>query len=167
MGFSTGSAVAFDYTLNTNNNHYDKLVLAAPLVHNVAWRWSKVGFKLYRPFIKKVPRVHRQNSHDEKFLHFNRYQDYLHSQEVPLKWVHALQVWNDRLSEARPIQKPALIIQGTKDLVVDYNYNIDFIRQKLPSTTVTYIEDAHHELFNESEPLRMSVFGIIDEYLKQ
>jgi len=167
IGFSTGSAVAFDYTLNTNNNHYDKVVLAAPLVHNVAWRWSKVGFKLYRPFIKKVPRVHRQNSNDEKFLHFNRYEDYLHSQEVPLKWVHALQVWNGRLSKAKPLQKPALIIQGTKDLVVDYDYNIDFIRQKLPTTTVTYIEGAHHELFNESESLRMFAFELINQYLKQ
>ena len=167
IGFSTGSAVVFDYTLAGSSNHYDKVILTAPLVHNVAWRWSRVGFKFYRPFIKKVPRVHRQNSHDEEFLYFNRNQDYLHSQEVPLKWVHALQIWNQRIGHVKPVEKPALIIQGTKDLVVDYHYNVEFIKQKLPATKVTYIEGAHHELFNESEPLRALTFEIIDEYLKQ
>ena len=167
VGFSTGGAVAFDYTINFGDNIYSDVILTAPLVHSAAWAWARISFMLYSPFIRKVPRIHRTNSSDKEFLHFNRHEDYLHWQEVPLRWFKALQEWNKRLSKIDPVAKKTLIIQGTKDVIIDYAYSIDFIKQKLPNTSVKYIEGGHHELFNESEPMRNHTFEIIDQYLQQ
>jgi alpha-beta hydrolase superfamily lysophospholipase len=166
VGFSTGGAVAFDYMINYPDNIYSDVIFAAPLVHSAAWGLARISYMMYSPFIQKVPRIHRNNSCDKEFLHFNRYEDYLHWQEVPLRWFKSLQEWNGRIAKVEPAEKKALIIQGTKDVVIDYAYSIDFIKQKLPNTSVSYIDGGHHELFNESEPMRNHTFEIIDQYLQ-
>ena len=68
IGFSTGASAVLDYLFNSENNVFDSLVLAAPLVHCAAWEQSKAGFKLYSPFADAVPRMPRKESSDAQFL---------------------------------------------------------------------------------------------------
>jgi alpha-beta hydrolase superfamily lysophospholipase len=165
IGFSTGSTAAIDYLL-TGQNTFDKVILAAPLVHSCAWKQSKATFKYYSKFTDFVPRWPRNNSHDKEFILFNRKKDYLHAQWVPLKWVKALYEWNDKIEDLPPSNKTIKVIQGTNDTTVDAGFNMKFIRQKFPNADIKMIKNARHELFNEAAELRNNVFSQIKKYLE-
>ena len=165
IAFSQGACVPIGMLLGDSLCGIDKVVLAAPLVRQVAWKNSKLAYKLYKPFKNAVPRVQRRNSSNEVFREFNRKSDYLHATDVPLKWVKALFDWNDRVESLEPCKKPVFVIQGSKDSTVDWKYNIKFINKKFADVETAMIDGARHELFNESAELRNEVFQKIIEYL--
>ena len=167
IAFSQGACAPIDMLLSGSDCSFDRVVLAAPLVRQIAWKNSKVAYKLYKPFKDSVPRVRRRNSSNEAFLEFNRKSDYLHASDVPLKWVKALFDWNDRVESFELCEKPLLVIQGKDDSTVDWKYNLKFIEKKFPNAEAEMVEGAKHELLNESDDLRNKVFLKIIEYLEE
>ncbi len=167
IGFSMGGGIVVDYLLVQKGTFFDKVVLAGPLIHNVAWKSSETGYKLYSNFADSVPRAIRRNSSDKEFLRFNKKGDVLHCQKVPLKWVKALHEWNDKVNDAAASDKPVRIIQGDKDTTVSYKYNLRFIKGKFTDTDVTMIKGGRHELFNESKQLRTEVMAGTIKYLEE
>ena len=167
VGFSTGGTVVVDYLLSQKGVFFDKVILAAPLIRNLAWQSSKTGYKLYSNFSDNIPRAIRKNSSDKEFLKFNRHKDVLHAQNVSLKWVKALHEWNDEIADAETSDKPVRIIQGSKDTTVSYKYNLSFIRDKFDDVQVTMIDGGRHELFNEGKELRDKVMASVINYLRQ
>ena len=127
IGFSTGGSAAIDYLLTHEDNVFDRVILAAPLVRCCGWQQSKTGFRLCKPFADSVPRMPRNNSSDKEFLKFNRSRDFLHLQTVPLKWVEALHHWNDRIADLSACEAKVKVIQGTSDTTVDWKFNIEFM----------------------------------------
>lgn len=174
VGFSTGASVGMDLL----GNHpqavacgchpkeiFDKVVLAAPLIHWRRFNASKAMYAFYRAFTEKAPRVPQRNSSDKDFLSFNRHSDYLHCRYVSLDWVGALYDWNDRL-EAMPVcDKEVLILQGDRDTTVDWRYNIRLLQGKFPAAKVEMIQGARHELFNETTKYRQETIEQIIQYL--
>ena len=166
IGFSNGGGAALDYFFTADGDIFDKVILAAPLVHSYAWEESKAALKLYEPFAEFVPRLKKKNSSDPEFVEFNRKKDYLHAQQVPVKWVKALHKWNERIEDIPAKTRTLKIIQGTKDTTVDYQYNIEFIKEKFSDVEVEMIRNARHELFNESVEIRKEVFTEIITYIE-
>jgi len=182
IGFSTGAGVGIELLLNDKEKRkldsrlrgndtslyselFDKVVLAAPLIHWRRFNASKAMYAFYRAFTEKAPRVPQRNSSDKDFLSFNRHSDYLHSRYVSLDWVKALYDWNDRL-EAMPVcDKEVLILQGDRDTTVDWRYNIRLLKEKFPAAKVEVVQGARHELFNESIGLRKECLTKITAYL--
>lgn len=165
IGISCGGAVTLD-TLLTNPDDFERFILCAPLVRSVSWNASRFGYTIASPFIKSVPRHQRKISNDPEWLYFNRYLDYLHASSVPFSWVKAMFSWDKKLSAAEPVNKPALLIQGDKDNIVDYKHNLPVIQQKVPNLQIEMIQSGRHELFNESKPIRQKVFTEIIEWLQ-
>ncbi len=60
-----------------------------------------------------------------------------------------------------------LIIQGYKDAIVHFDYNIQFITDRLSSSEVFYLADAKHDLFQESEWVRNKVFSKIISFFAE
>jgi alpha-beta hydrolase superfamily lysophospholipase len=166
IGFSNGGATALNYLFTADGDIFDKVILAAPLVHSYAWEESKAGLKLYEPFAEFVPRLNKKNSSDPEFIEFNRKKDYLHANQVPVKWVKALHKWNKRIEDIQTKNRTLKIIQGTEDTTVDYEYNINFIKENFSDVKVEMIQNARHELFNESVELRKEVFTGIIKYIE-
>jgi len=165
VGHSTGAVAVLDYLLTSENTFFDRIVLAAPLMHCAAWEQSKIAYKEKVPFVKSVPRKFRKNSSDTDFLDFVKNQDWLQTRTIPLKWVMALHKWNDKIADL-PIRTANLkVIQGTRDTTVDWEFNIEFIREKFSNVDVSLIENCRHELFNEPENIRKEVFSQISNYL--
>ena len=165
IGFSTGGGIAVDYLLNTEKPVFDKVILAAPLIRNSAWKASKAGYEFYSKFSQTVPRMPRKNSSDEKFLKFNRQMDVLHGRAVGLKWVKALHDWNDRIKNLPPVEKPVYVIQGDKDTTVLWKYNAKFLKKKFINVHVEIVKNARHELFNEARDIREHVLKLTTDYL--
>ena len=107
-------------------------------------------------------------SSDKEYLDFLTHHEPLRRTKVPLSWVQALTRWNEKLIGLNnDNNKEILIIQGTKDTIVDWKYNIPFLKQVFPLSQIIYIENGKHELFQETKNIRDYVFDIITEKLEK
>ena len=153
LGFSLGGAIAMQMFAR-DPALFEKVILAAPLVHWTLYEQSKNTYKVYSQFTDRIRRFHQKNSSDKAYLTFNRTQDYLHCQSISLSWVKALFDWNERIEAMRPCEAPLLVLQGDKDRTVEWRYNLKLIGKTFPNAQIDIIDGARHELFNEAPPLR-------------
>ena len=164
VGHSTGCAIAFEHMQQKQEEIFEKIVFLAPLVRNANWRLSKFGIAVGRLFRKTIPRKYRDNSSDAEFLAFVR-NDPLQGKRLSIKFLDALHAWEKRAQLYPPVAGSVLLIQGTGDEIVDWQYNLAFLRAKIKGVTVELIDKAKHQLVNESEVIRNHVFDTIFEYL--
>ena len=166
IGHSTGAAVILEYLLEGGDDCFDKVILAAPLERTDWWLLEKIGFSISRLFSSFVPRVFRKVTSDEEFLKFVKYKDPLQAKKISLKWVAAMFKWDQRIADAKISNRPILVIQGTKDNIINWRHNIRFIQSKFENSEIELIENCRHELFNESEKIRQEVFSQIKDFLR-
>jgi len=172
MGQSTGCAVLLNYLWRhvvTKNgaDTFKKLALCSPLVLPRTWRGWYMGRHIHAAlhrFIQRIARTFSSNSHDLKFLDFIQHQDPLQARHLSLRWLSAMKAWHEIFLALPTLQKNILVVQGTADMTVDWRYNLPLIKRKLPNAEVVYIEDAGHQLINESEHYRRDVFAAIERY---
>ncbi len=84
-----------------------------------------------------------EDSSDPAFLEAVR-SDPMQPRQTSLAWVEALVNWNQRIATYPPSMKPVFIIQGKEDDVVDWDYNLAFLRDKFPNATIETIEEGKH-----------------------
>lgn len=163
---STGGSIAYEYLNQTKCIDFDKIVLLAPLVHNAHWFLSTIGYHLAKPFTDTLKRTYRRNSSDEQFLEFSR-KDPLQNNYLSIRFLDALHTWNKKIEKYDTISKPVLVIQGTDDIIVDWEYNLNFLKSKIDGLEVELVNKANHHLINESKELRQQVLHRIFEYIDE
>ena len=166
VGFSTGAAILIEMMLENIAGDFEKIILAAPLIHWSAYEQSKGTYKVYNEFTNKIARFHRKNSSDKDFLVFNRTQDYLNAKHLSLKWVKALFDWNDKIEPMKSCDRETLILQGDKDGTVDWKYNMDLVSKKFPNAEIKMIPGANHELFNEATEYKQQALEYINVFFR-
>jgi len=137
IGHSSGAAVIMDYLFAGRSDCFDKIVLTAPLVRSDLW-----------------------------FLSMLKYRDPLQATKVSVKWIDAFFRWNDKIASAESIARPIMIIQGTRENIVAWKYNLKFIQSKFGKAEIKLIENGRHELLNESADICKEVFSQIGSYLE-
>lgn len=165
-GHSMGCAVILDYLFEHGIIPFEKVIFIAPLVKSRWWKLSRLGHLAAKKIIKKIPRKFRKDCGNKEFLKFYK-NDPLQYRYVHLSWVRALFKWNRRIKKSFTNYKPALVLQGQNDIIVDWDWNIKFLRKKLPNAKVIYLETGNHQLLNELPAVRERVFYFINSYLKQ
>jgi alpha-beta hydrolase superfamily lysophospholipase len=55
--------------------------------------------------------------------------------------------------------------QGARDQTVDWQYNIEFIRQKCRLQTLLMLEEGSHQLINERADIRQALTALIPAFL--
>jgi alpha-beta hydrolase superfamily lysophospholipase len=165
-GHSTGCAIAFDFMHRISPDRLDKIIFIAPLVRSAYWTLSKAHHYLAKSFVDTVPRVFFDSSSDLEFNRFIR-NDPLQCREIPLKWVEALFAWNERVEQLAPVSHPVLILQGKQDTVVDWEFNIVFLRQKNNLAQVKWYHNGRHHLLNETKTIRAEVLKTIRTYFQE
>jgi len=165
IAHSTGCAIAYEYMNHTQNIIFKKVVFMAPLIHNAYWRLSILGYHLAKPFVKTIPRKNIKNSSDPTFLDFIK-NDPLQNKKISINFLNALYSWNKRIKNYNVLSKSVLIIQGTADATVDWKYNISFFKVKISDLKIKMIENAKHQLANESALLRLKIFNYLFEYIE-
>jgi len=169
VGQSTGGAILIDYLLSNHHSQstseFRKVVLLAPLIRPAGWLGAKVLHSLARPFISRWRRVFAANSANTRFLRFLREHDPLQARAVHADWVAALRKWVPHIEAARPVDFPVTVVQGEKDLTVDWQHNLRIIRNKFSFVEELKIPDGRHHLVNEAQDLQATVFNtIIDTF---
>jgi len=62
--------------------------------------------------------------------------------------------------------RDVLVMQGDKDGSVDWKYNINLIREKIPKARIEMIAGANHELFNEAAEYKNTALEYVVGYFK-
>jgi len=164
IAHSTGCSIALDYLHNIHPNPFDKIIFLAPLIRHEQWALAKSGYYIARPFTDTVPRRFRKNSSDEVYSEFVK-QDPLHSDSISMNFLESVYAWNERAKDYPVWPGTICIIQGDKDRVVDWHYNLKFLREKIQHPEIHMVAGAMHQLPNESKPIRDNVFNLIFEYI--
>ena len=169
VGQSTGGAILIDYLLSNKHDQsssdFRKVVLLAPLIRPAGWLGAKVLHSLMKPFLSRWRRVFAENSGNTRFLRFLREHDPLQARSVHVDWVAALRKWVPHIESARPVDFPVTVVQGERDLTVDWQHNLRIIRNKFSSVEELKIPDGRHHLVNEAQDLQATVFNtIIDTF---
>ncbi|MBJ6137172.1 alpha/beta hydrolase [Marinobacter litoralis] len=171
VGQSTGGAILIDYLLSNHHNQetsaFRKVVLLAPLVRPMGWLGAKMLHSVARPFLSRWRRAFGQNSSNTRFLKFLREHDPLQARAVHVDWVTALRKWVPHIESARPVDFPVTVVQGEKDLTVDWQHNLRIIRNKFSSVNERTIPDGRHHLVNEAKDLQATVFNTIIDTFSQ
>ncbi|MCY1283164.1 Serine aminopeptidase, S33 [compost metagenome] len=164
-GQSTGGAILVDYLLRgTVREEVAETLLLAPLVRPRAWGWSKLSYRLLRPFVSSIPRRFSENSGDAAFLAFLQ-RDPLQPQTLPTAWVGALARWVPRIERAARSPRRPLIVQGEADMTVDWRHNLAVLGDKFAGAERLLLPEARHHLVNEREALRQRYFAFLGERL--
>lgn len=163
VGFSLGGAIVMDL-LRQGCAAFERVVLAAPLVHWSLYEQSKGTYKVYSAFTDRIARFHQKNSSDREYLVFNKTQDTLHRQWLSLRWVKAMFDWNAAFAAMPSCLVPIRVIQGDKDTTIDWRYNLNAVREKFPNAEIQMIHGARHELFNEAPGYRQAAFDCMKQY---
>lgn len=163
-GFSMGAAVLVDALLTGSISSFNRVILAAPLLHWYAYHLSLSLWKVLHGITDHIPRLQRKNSSDPEFLTFNKTQDFLHARTVCLHWVKALDEWNGKLNTLPGSEQDCLILQPQQDKTVDWPYNLNKLQRKFPRAQIQWIPGARHELFNEALSYRQQAIRSVLNY---
>lgn len=164
IGQSTGAAVVMEYLLNkafTVDSRIKKVILLAPLVRNYRFCITKIHHYLTRNFIKKIKRSKSSSSHDALFLDLINNKDPLRHKYMKASWVGALMAWEQRFKQYKPSIIDMLVIQGSDDTTVAWQYNLEVIKQKFTGSEQVVIVGAKHNLVNELPKYRHQVFKLL------
>jgi alpha-beta hydrolase superfamily lysophospholipase len=163
IGFSTGGSAVLDYLLIQNHcdhREVEKVVFVAPLVKS---RAAEIG-SLCVPF-GSIPRAPFPNSSDYSFFWFINFKDRLQVGSIPASWLKAAVHWREQILRAPGCRKSVKVIQGTQDMVVDWKYNVEFMKSKFAAADVVLLKHGGHQLLNEADEVRYNVFAEITDYL--
>ncbi|NPV02306.1 MAG: alpha/beta hydrolase [Brevinematales bacterium] len=164
--FSTGGSCYLDYLLRNHDELFDKTALVAPLIRSFLWEPSKVSYNLVakRFGALPVPKFPSYASSDPDFK--RRYLgDPLMEWTLPMSWVGALIRWNERIERLPRNDKEILVIQGDKDWVVDYKYNLAFLAEKFPNMRLKVMSGSKHDVLNETYGIRHAAYETIVNFL--
>lgn len=166
LGQSTGAATLLNFLWRYPRQTlmFKRIALCAPLLLPRGWAIGRIVYSLVRPFRSRVPRGYSRSSHDDEFLTFLNERDPLQEKSLSVAWVGAMKDWNRQFNRFTPRKTPLLILQGTDDLTVDWRHNLPVIQSKLPHAQIDYIQDAGHQLVNESDSYRIPLFEKISRY---
>lgn len=167
VGQSAGSAALLQHVLGSGLAPFSKVVVLAPLVRSKGWHRDQWLYAFARFFVRSLPRAFSQNSHDQAFLDFIRKADPLQARHLPVQWVGAMKEWIDGFGDFAAQPHPVLVIQGDDDHTVDWQYNLEQIKAKLPNARIKMIRHGRHHLAAESAPYRAQVFAAIKSYIEQ
>ncbi len=161
VGHSTGGAIIATLLLRESGlttRELNQPVLLAPLVRPTHWRSIRFKYRWLSPWLKRVKRFYQTNSHDPEFLRFIRFSDPLQHPWISVAWIGAMLTWIRWVEAHASCRWRPLVIQGSEDTTVEWQHNLAVLARLFPEGEQKLIEGGRHNLVNEADPWRESVF---------
>lgn len=166
-GHSTGCSVLLHACLDASRGGFEPhdLLLFAPLVRPGRDRLLRMAVPMVSAFSRALPRTPEGNTSDPEFNALRAQGDPLQPRSLSLAWLRAMLRWSARFDAFGASDRPALVIQGTQDAVVDWRPNLRRIAARLPALREALIDGAGHGVQNEPSPRREQIHALLDERL--
>jgi alpha-beta hydrolase superfamily lysophospholipase len=158
---STGCS-ALLISLLRRGDPFERVILGAPLIRSASWGWSKLAKSLSGSALRELPRGKRNDPGD---VPFPMDADPLSPSVFPVHWVTSLFAWNEVNQGYSGIPGPITIIQGDKDTVVDWRYNLPYLQARMDDLEVVGVKNGTHMVFRYSDERRATVEAVLDRYL--
>ncbi len=165
FGQSMGGAISMSL-LKQQQLHFEKTVLFAPLIQPRHWHFLKHIHSLLKNILKHTPRSFIDNSHDQDFNRFLKDADTLQTHTIPVKWISAMREWRDWLLNQPCSDNIVLVIQGTSDTTIDWQYGNKAIAGLFSQLQLCIVKDARHHMINESAPYLEEILKHLGPFLK-
>lgn len=166
ISHSTGSSIIYQY-LYENENIFNKIIFVAPLFHSYHWHSSKFIYEKFKKFLNHLPRRFSKDTSDKEFIKFRKYKDPIKSSITPMDWVRAYMKWSVEIENYRDLNDQIYVLQGASDRTLDWKYNLNFIRRKVPNAYIfELVKNAGHQLLNEGGKKGEEAYRIIKEVLE-
>lgn len=167
VAHSAGCMITLEYLYqHAGREPLDRVCFMAPLVRNAHWGWSRFGYAIARPFTGQIRRIDKMNSSNAAY-NDSVERDPLQSTTLSFRFLESIYAWNEAAESYPDWPGAFLLIQGDEDGVLDWEYNLGYLEQRLEEPHTLMIEGARHQLPNESPPLRDQAFRAIFEWLDQ
>jgi len=127
------------------------------------WNFSLIGMNIMGLFSDRIFRRFGGSSTNKEYLDFVKKQDPLQSKTIPFHWVRTPRSWNKEILSYEDNPSRIVVLQGINDTVVDYKYNIQFLKERFKNIRIYTFKDARHSLFNEKIEIKQTVFETIFE----
>lgn len=165
VAHSAGCMITLEYLhQQAGRGPFDQVCFLTPLVHNAHWGWSRFGYTIARPFTDGIRRVDKMNSSNAAYNDTVE-QDPLQSPTLSFRFLESIYAWNKAAKQYPDWPGAYLLIQGNEDSVLDWEYNLGYLEQRMEEPHTLIIEGARHQLPNESPPLRDQAFEATFEWL--
>jgi alpha-beta hydrolase superfamily lysophospholipase len=167
IGHSTGCAAALEWMYHeelVNSRLIDKIIFLSPLIRVRAAPFARFLLNILKMTVSSIPGTQIPNTSNPSFEQFRRSEP-LRPQRVPVQWMNAVAVWCNQMIRRGLLDKKITVIQGDQDAVLDWRYNVDFIRRKVSESEIHIIPGAKHQLHNEKDELRDQVTEIMKNVL--
>ena len=142
---SAGCAAYMQALAIEKGARFNRVVMIAPLLRTVWWKWSKVAMFLGGWAMEDVPRRWDKPCPGCRDLK----KDTMQIRKVPLGWIRSFYAWSDRFSNSVLSEDVGLVLQGTKDRVVWWQSNRPLMEMALPNYSWELIEGGGHTLFDD------------------
>lgn len=126
LGHSTGASA----WLELGSQELDGLAFIAPLIRPIHYEPTQPLAWLTAPFLPYHKPLVGTN-------------DYVAVHDFPVSWALALGLWNQRLPSLPPQSTDLLLLQGTKDTVVESDFHERFLRSRFSRLEIQRVPDDH------------------------
>ena len=164
-GHSTGNIGMIEYLLDKNSHQFDKIIMATPLIRSYLWKLSRLGQRLFGRVVRRLPKrpVSTSNPEYKKLVKLDPHP----MRSVPMNWFEELIKWNNKLlTDERKSQEKIYSIFASKDTVIDYQFNKNFIQERFPNTEMKVIKGSDHTLHYQEKQHTDIFYGILQSILK-
>lgn len=165
LGQSTGGGILMRHCQQAAVSHFQKVVLIAPLLRAANWNMMIFAHGMLRWWTNRIKRTFSASSHDSAFVEFLAHSDPLQSRYIYLDWIAAMFNAEADFHMSSTSDQAMLMIQGSGDKTVAWRYNVKHIPKKFPNLALQVIDEAGHQLVNESPPFFGKLTDILDSYL--
>lgn len=163
-GHSTGNTGMIEYLLDNNPHDFEKIIMATPLIRSYLWNLSHFGHRLFGKLVRRLPKRPVVTDHPE-YKRLQKLEPHPMT-SVPVSWFEELIKWNKKLeSDTRSSEERLLTIFASKDTVIDYKFNKDFMESRFPGAQIEIIQGSDHTLHYQKKVHTDKFYSILESVL--
>ncbi len=162
IGHSTACAGYLTFSQMQGRILPEKVIFIAPLVRNKFWDLARFFSTNLGWMASYVPAMDSAASRDKDWIELWK-NDIYTEKNVPVNWFKKLSEWEILTHDWRVLDGSTYyILQGTRDGVVDWEYNLPFLESKYPGIHITMIPDGWHGLQYDHEETRVIFYALLE-----
>lgn len=163
-GHSTGNIGMIEYLLEKNSHQFEKIIMATPLIRSYLWSVSRLGLRLFGRIVRRLPKRPVVTDHPE----YKRLQklEPRPMKSVPVSWFEELIKWNEKLkTDMRSSDEKIYTIFASKDTVIDYKFNKQFMETRFREAKIEVIQGSDHTLHYQKKVHTDQFYAILKSIL--
>lgn len=164
IAHSTGTVGVTELLLDQEELGLNKIVFIAPLVRSYLYKLSYWSWRLGGRILPRLPVRPLGEVHPDYLEIVNS--DPFYPRSVPNHFAGELFHWNDYLETLNRVsEKKIHIFFGTKDTVIDTQFNLYFFETYFPEAEIQILEGSNHLFFHHNQNIREEFFTILESTL--